>query len=86
MYYLFVLTDNNTSWSEINVFNVADVSVPSVGFEFGENILKSEIYGEYLIIATDDFSQEISVLNIGDIQNISIANSINLTGNGELIP
>lgn len=83
--YLFTFTENNPVANEIFVFNIADLGVTISGFELGESVKTSQIYGNYIVISQENNNQEISIIDISNVTNISQTNVIDVPGNNIVI-
>lgn len=85
--YAYMVTENNSSGSEFYVLDIADPKNPSQvsSLNISSAVTAVAVQGNYAYLASRGDSTEIRVINITNINNPSIATTVNLSGNSDAL-
>ncbi len=85
--YAYMVTENNSSGSEFYILNIADPKNPSQisSLNISSAVTAVAVQGNYAYLATRGDSSELRVINISNINNPSIATTVNLSGNSDAL-
>lgn len=85
--YAYMVTENNSSGSELYILNIADPKNPSQisSLNISSAVTAVVVQDNYAYLATRGDSTELRVVNVSNINNPSIVATINLSGNSDAL-